>query len=604
MFTAKVGSFPRLPWGRRKPSSSKLTHILGRLAGLLVLGVTVPGLVTPQIADPPRRAARLGYVGGSVSFQPAGLKVATPAEVNRPFTSGDSFWSQHDGRGELQTENASIRFGAGTNLVIKELSNQATEIELKSGSLSVRLHTLAPQESFQIDTPNSYSFGLTRAGQYRVDIEEKGDELITVRFGEAEAFKVDGATDTVRQGMQGRISSGKIEHHAIPGLDEFDVWCIGRDKSEDYAVSAHYVSRDIPGYADLDKYGDWRTSDQYGAVWFPRNMDPDWVPNRFGHFIAASPWNMHWVEDKPWGFAPFHYGRWKEINGEWGWIPPSSAKAAGPGQQFAIRPYYTPSLVAWAKFAPGTVGTEAMVGWFPLGPGEAWKPGFETTPAYIERVNRTNTVIGENPDIRADYVNREAAITAMRSDDLANGRPVGKQFVRVPASASGQAEVTAGLGIQPTQEARIGPLGTAPAAPPEIANRAVVAHRMAAAPPAAPTLIQTQAGVRPSGGRFIGGQPREEAGMRVPGHAAIGHAPGMAAPGHAALGHTPGIAAPGHAALAHTPGTAAPAAHVGGLSGALQKATKAAKGDVGHGVKGAGSLLKKKPPVKTNTKSK
>jgi hypothetical protein len=56
--------------------------------------------------------------------------------------------------------------------------------------------------------------------------------------------------------------------------------------------------------------------------------------------------------------------------------------------------------------------------------------------------------------------------------------------------------------------------------------------------------------------------------------------------------------------LAHTPGTAAPAAHVGGLSGALQKATKAAKGDVGHGVKGAGSLLKKKPPVKTNTKSK
>ena len=168
-----------------------------------VLGVMLAAPAMPQAAsgaaDPPRRAARLGYVGGAVSLTPAGLQDATPAEVNRPFTTGDRFWSGADGRGELQTENAAIRFDGHTSFVIQELSNQATLIGLESGTLSVRLHTLAPGEDFEIETPQ-YTFHFNRLGAYRVEAGEKGDVVAAVRFGDAELFRSDGATMAVPRG--------------------------------------------------------------------------------------------------------------------------------------------------------------------------------------------------------------------------------------------------------------------------------------------------------------------------------------------------------------------------------------------------------------------
>jgi hypothetical protein len=147
-----------------------------------------------------------------------------------------------------------------------------------------------------------------------------------------------------------------------------------------------------------------------------------------------------------------------------------------------VRPCYAPALVAWANFDAGAVQPGAVVGWFPLGPGEVWAPGYAVSSAYIARANLTNTVIVDrtvldHPDMaRASYKYREA-MTAMRHDELAGGHPVGRDFVRVPQTAYARAAVSAQPGLQPTREARIGPRGTAQGAPAAIANRPVVARR-------------------------------------------------------------------------------------------------------------------------------
>jgi hypothetical protein len=251
-----------------------------------------------------------------------------------------------------------------------------------------------------------------------------------------------------------------------------------RDRREDLSDTAHYLSRDIPGYADLDGHGAWRTVDQYGAVWFPSGVDAEWAPYRAGHWVWVDPWGMTWVDDAPWGYAPFHYGRWVEVNGAWGWVPGTTGT---PGT-FVVRPCYAPALVAWANFDAGAVQPGAVVGWFPLGPGEVWAPGYAVSSAYIARANLTNTVIVDrtvldHPDMaRASYKYREA-MTAMRHDELAGGHPVGRDFVRVPQTAYARAAVSAQPGLQPTREARIGPRGTAQGAPAAIANRPVVARR-------------------------------------------------------------------------------------------------------------------------------
>ena len=52
-------------------------------------GLAVLAWSSTALADPPSRAARLGYMSGPVSFSPAGEVNWVEAMVNRPLTTGD-----------------------------------------------------------------------------------------------------------------------------------------------------------------------------------------------------------------------------------------------------------------------------------------------------------------------------------------------------------------------------------------------------------------------------------------------------------------------------------------------------------------------------------
>src|SRR3989442_10561999 len=69
------------------------------------------------------------------------------------------------------------------------------------------------------------------------------------------------------------------------------------------------------------------------------------------------------MEDEPWGFAPFHYGRWVQLGSAWGWLP-------GP---IVALPCYAPALVVFVDGAAVAYGGGAE-GWFPPGPGEPHFP--------------------------------------------------------------------------------------------------------------------------------------------------------------------------------------------------------------------------------------
>ena len=44
-----------------------------------------------------------------------------------------------------------------------------------------------------------------------------------------------------------------------------------------------------------------------------------------------------WVDSAPWGWAPYHYGRWVFVSGLWAWAP----------GRVVVRPVYAPALVAF-----------------------------------------------------------------------------------------------------------------------------------------------------------------------------------------------------------------------------------------------------------------
>jgi hypothetical protein len=448
--------------------------------------------------DPPGRVARLTYLRGPVSFQPAGDSDWVMAVVNRPLTTGDRVWTDSGAFAELSIGSATIRLGPSTGFSFLNLDDRVVQLELTEGTLGIRVRRLDRDEVFEVDTPNQ-AFSIHGPGQYRLEATEDGyATLVTVRRGEGEATGGGGETYPVYSGQTTRLTGTDVlraEMFEASAPDEFDQWCWRRDRREDDSRSARYVSRDVVGYEDLDDYGSWRPSREYGYVWFPTRVAFGWAPYREGHWAWISPWGWTWVDDQPWGYAPFHYGRWVYVDARWGWVP-------GP---IADRPVYAPALVAFIG-GPGfgvSVSGGGTVGWFPLGPGEVYVPAFSVSPAYVSRVNVSNTTVSSttvinvyNSQVRNEYrstnvtyVNRTVpgGVTAVPQRAFVSAQPVARAAVPVNAQQASSAPVGARVAVAPTRESVLGAqassAGRAARPPAAIAARPVVVKAPPPPPP-------------------------------------------------------------------------------------------------------------------------
>src|ERR1700675_4797745 len=129
-----------------------LNKKLGWLSAVLLVALATVAL--PQQADPPSRVARLGYMEGSVSFQPAGEPDWVQAVANRPMTTGDKLWADKDSRAELQLGSSVIRLDANTGFSFLNLDDNTVQIQLTSGAINVTVRRLSDGDDFEVDTPN------------------------------------------------------------------------------------------------------------------------------------------------------------------------------------------------------------------------------------------------------------------------------------------------------------------------------------------------------------------------------------------------------------------------------------------------------------------
>jgi len=100
-----------------------------RLAGLVLLSFLMLGVaLAADENDPPGRVARLSYVQGAVSLEPAGQDDWIGAEVNRPLTTNDRLWSDTPGsRAELDIGGAVIRLGSSTGFSFLNLDDSVAQ---------------------------------------------------------------------------------------------------------------------------------------------------------------------------------------------------------------------------------------------------------------------------------------------------------------------------------------------------------------------------------------------------------------------------------------------------------------------------------------------
>jgi len=195
------------------------------------------------------------------------------------------------------------------------------------------------------------------------------------------------------------------------------IWCVGLmaisialiTPKQGRAQDGGYVT-DQEFYDGLQPYGTWVSDDRYGNVWVP-NVDEDFRPYATrGHWVLTEYGNT-WVSDYPWGWATFHYGRWRydDYYG-WEWIPGHHWAPAWVSWRHG-RGYY-----GWAPMQPGISITLSFGRSYRV-PDNYWVCAPE---AYIMR-----------PDINNYYVPPSRSVTIIHNTTIINNTYVNNNVTYV-----------------------------------------------------------------------------------------------------------------------------------------------------------------------------
>jgi hypothetical protein len=458
------------------------------------VGVTVAAtLAWPSLAqaqsEPPGRVGRLAFTNGTVSFHDNEQSEWAPAAVNTPLSTGDSLWTEPNARSEISLAGTRIRMAGATELDMLAVDDTQTRLQVDQGRVDIKTQAMDSSQPYQIITPRG-TISLLQQGDYYVEAGSTQDPTqIGVRAGAAQIQGLNGQVLAVRPGEVGEVTGDaatpqlRTIHSAPPPQQA--AWA-DRDRQVSYDQPPQYLTAGVTGYEDLNQYGTWVDDSSYGEVWIPRAVPAGWAPYRTGHWAYEQPWGWTWIDDQPWGFAPYHYGRWANREGRWMWLPP----------QRDSRPVYAPALVAFVGGVELSAAlsrqSSAPVGWFPLGPREAYVPPYTTNRDYYQRINRPARVEDQVLNDRWQRAERhDPAADQNHGQNQPHAALANQRFATVvPAAAFVHSQPVARAALQVSPDkiaaARVAPVAAPPAPAATVAAPQAQAAPNAAKPPAAP----------------------------------------------------------------------------------------------------------------------
>jgi hypothetical protein len=312
--------------------------------------------------DPPERVGRVAAITGTVSFHNPGDSQWSPASVNYPVSSGNSFWTDPVARLRLDISDSRIEMSGGTQFDVSTLNTNGLDAVAAQGETYLHLRNLRPDEEWSVQTPR----GLVRLGgngRYDIVVGTTADPtLITV---------VDGSADIQGPGMS--LQVGANQTATLTGTDHFE-GRIGPVHGNPFLTAMLNAERPpprvqvptqivaevsaMPGGSDVIDSGDWGDAPGYGPVWYPP-VPAGWVPYRQGHWAFIAPWGWTWIDQAPWGYR-FMPPRWWRLSGSaraWLWarrspVAPLAGSRLARGR--LIIPGTTPPRPICARSTCGT----------------------------------------------------------------------------------------------------------------------------------------------------------------------------------------------------------------------------------------------------------
>ena len=371
------------------PTESKLVLNRSRwrmLALALLIAIAPAAKAQDADRDPPARAARVVNVVGDAWLFDHDSREWTRLSRNQTVGEGDRVRTDERARVSLRVGSTTVWVDERSDLEFSLLDEGQTLLNIDRGDVAVRLRNPENAAETRLRTREGTAQP-EREGLYRVEQLDRGTKAYVwqgrLRFEWARS------ASPVALGTGEQVEfwwpDGPRAERGPLYSDGFGDWVLTESREEGERPVARYVSPEMTGAEDLDRYGRWETAPEFGTVWIPTTVAVvDWAPYRYGHWAWSRHWGWTWVDDAPWGFAPFHYGRWVSWGGRWCWAPGA----------YVHRPVYAPALVGWVGGGSVSVGITVggrppppRFGWYPLAPREVYVPAYHHSPRYESRVN-------------------------------------------------------------------------------------------------------------------------------------------------------------------------------------------------------------------------
>jgi hypothetical protein len=361
------------------------------------------------------RVMRISLLSGDVNVRQSDSKEWEKATLNLALVEGDTLQTEHDARLEIQVDARNfVRVGADSLLRIVTLRDEGIALSLVEGTATIRLARFdKAREYFEVDAPDT-TLAVETQGLYRLDVSREGRVRLTASDGGRARIYSETSGFTLRDGKSAELvtngtDAGDWDLSVATGRDDWDSWVMERERylSARLRDNKDYYDDNIWGAEELDAYGDWDNTSDYGWVWRPHvtviNNYNNWAPYRYGNWRWCAPYGWTWVGDEPWGWAPYHYGRWVYHNNSWCWTPRGY-------QEHHSR--WRPALVAFVNLNIAGGGSrdrdrdhDRRVAWYPLG--------------YHQRYNRNNHERGDDHgEWRREHADYQRAVTVGREKDF------------------------------------------------------------------------------------------------------------------------------------------------------------------------------------------
>ena len=264
-----------------------------------------------------------------------------------------------------------------------------TQLQLSQGRIDLHVRRVGPGETIEVDTPN-LAFVARAPGDYRIIVAPDGGSTDVAVAARRAATCT--ATATRYKLARARATASPARTWTtwvrlpIQPYDDFDRWALARDQRFERAQSAPLRAgrRGRLRRPGRQRRLARRARLRHGVGTDPRRRRLGAVPHR--PLGLDRPVGLDLDRRPALGLCRFALRPLGATSTDrWAWVP-------SPRRERAV---YAPALVAFvgAALAFGGGNDGPGVGWFPLAPREAYRPSYHASPAYITRINVSNTAV-------------------------------------------------------------------------------------------------------------------------------------------------------------------------------------------------------------------